>query len=490
MTFLRDAQSLIALLFGRAFAVAAGLLVSVVIGRTLGPDALGRWTLLVAAATMLHTLLLNWTHASTVRFGVEEWSAHHSLSQTLSARLPFLVGGGMAIGTLLWLQPFEWLERGFGLASGTAGVVGLYVGALWIVAECQATLQATGRIPLQAMVGVVASACMVGAVVLMGARNGSIPQFGIAVALALGLPWLTVWLAVLARAQTRLAAPPVADVRRHLLYAAPLSAGFAVGYLSDWGDHLLLGSFATTVDLGQFGLAYQVFVSIMAAHGLLSTVVLPRLINLEMRAPGTSQRYVAEAVPALLVAWALATQVAVVVLPGLLPVAAGSDFEAAAATLRLLGVVVPSAAVTSLYSVLFSVQGRLGRLVVYLALMTATNLCLSVLLIPSFGAAGAAAGTVASYLFGQIVYMTDQHWYLDMRLDRVLPVWLTAVFSGMLQAPPELPWLFRLASCGVGLTAIIVAARRFESVSPKLMDDCFGTRPGAAGNFVRRLLIA
>src|SRR6185369_5059449 len=123
-----------------------GLATTVLVGRLLGPEGLGQWTLIAAAGTLLHTTLINWTHPSTVRYGHEEWLRTRSLNRTLGMRLPLLISGLGCAVILVSLEPGRWLQRWFGVEPSAWWMVILFTLAVWLAAEAQATLQATERI--------------------------------------------------------------------------------------------------------------------------------------------------------------------------------------------------------------------------------------------------------------------------------------------------------------------------------------------------------
>src|SRR5687768_2933766 len=101
----RDLGTFVAFGAGRAVATLSTVVVAALIGRLFGPDVLGRWTLIVAAGVLLHTGLVNWTHASTVRFGREEWARAASLRHTIAARMPLLATSFVLAAMLVIANP-------------------------------------------------------------------------------------------------------------------------------------------------------------------------------------------------------------------------------------------------------------------------------------------------------------------------------------------------------------------------------------------------
>ena len=407
------------------------------VARLLGPDGVGQWMLLLAAGTLLHTALVNWTHSSTLRFGPEEWSRFGSLNRTLGARLPVLAVSVLAAALLLVMQPGDWARRAFSAEPSHWWMIALFALSTWLAAEAQATLQAAGRIVWQAVIapvlGVLA-ALAIGALFVFNERSLGAAVLAFTVIPATG--WGCAWVYVLARSNTRAGSLSVGDAARHLSYALPMLPTFAVGYLSDWGDHLLLSRLSSVTQVGLFGVSYQFMVAILAGNGVLATVLLPRLVAREVTQPGFTRTYVEAEAPAIFALWMIGTVWIVALLPVAVELLAGSRFEPSVGVLLVLLVSIPASVINSLYGVLFTFQERNGRVFLYVLFMALVNVAASAALIPSFGAVGAAAGTTLSYTLYQALYIWDQH-------RRMI-------------APPSSTWLLWGAGLMLGVSQLIV----------------------------------
>ncbi len=476
---------------GRAFVALGNLVVTVLVGRTLGPEGLGQWVLIVAAAAFLNTAFMNWAQAATVRFGAEEWSSRATLSTTLSARMPLLLMTAMVVTFLLLLQPFEWLTTVFGLPASSAALVGAYAASLWLASEAQSTLQATDRVRAQGILGPLAGAAAALGVWFANQFSGDrLSAVVLCVAAFTGVVWGVTWLHALRRSHAAFGRPSLITISRHVRYAAPLLAGFLIGYVSDWGDHLLLRHFVSVAQVGQFGIAYQVFLTLAAASGMLTTVLLPKLISSHAPSEHAERGFVEETAPTLFVMWGVAAALVVALVPPAMAWTMGSDFTSGIDALIVLCAVVPAQTITSLYTVLFSLQKRLSRVLVYGALMTAVNVAASLLLIPRLGSIGAAAATSASYGIVQIAYMLDQHRHLHVSTRRIMPVWLTLLSLGFLQVAFGVRIGPRLVWAGMTVLAVAWAARRSSAVSTRLVDHLFSGPLSPVAVLVRRTLVA
>ena len=476
---------------GKAVSMAATMLAPVLVGRHLGPEMLGRWTLLVAAGTLLHTALLNWTHASTIRYGREEWIASRSLNRTLGARLPLLAVGILAAAVVLMFEPGAWTQRWFGALPSDAWLIALAGISVWLAAEAQATLQASDRFVWQAAVAPIVAIVSIAA--LFAALSGGRGTLGLAVA-AFAIPpivgWFATWMFALAKSATRITALAPTDIWRHLRFAAPVMPTFALGYVSDWGDHVLLTRYASVAQVGQFGLAYQFMTATMAAGGVLVTMLLPRLIANELAQPGYMRTYAAREIPTLYSLWMIGTIWIVALLPFVVRQLSGPQFDESLRVLLALLIIVPASVVASLYTILFSVQERMAASLIYLLVMAATNLGISLVLIPSYGALGAAAGTVASYVVYQAAYVWDQHRALAVPAIKTWVLWITGLAIGIVQwwIGPSL--IARVVWALAATLAAVAVIRLAGAIDRGVIDRLFTNRlqPIAAG--INSLLVA
>jgi O-antigen/teichoic acid export membrane protein len=259
------------------------------------------------------------------------------------------------------------------------------------------------------------------------------------------------------------------DIARHVGYGLPLLFTFSVGYLSDWGDHLLLKAFSSVASVGLFGLAYQVFTTLLAANGMLVMVFLPRLIARQIRSGDTMVTYVDHVVPTVFTLWALGAIWVVAFIPTLLHPLAGSSFRYVLTPALVLCAVIPSSVVTSLYTVLFNLQQRMSRLFVYAVVMTVINLGLSFVLIPTYGIAGSAIATAVSFIFGQIAYVADQHQHLRLPGLRIWAIGSASLAAGVIQVALGQALAARTLWAVVSSAALIWTARRVVAVDPALL---------------------
>jgi O-antigen/teichoic acid export membrane protein len=479
--------TLVAIAGGKALAMACTIGAAIVVGRLLGAATLGKWTLLVAAGTLLHTFLVNWTHGATMRFGREEFVRTGTMRRTLTARLPLLVASVAAAAALLVWQPGGWLERWFAAAPSQAATVALLAVSVWIASEAQATLQATDRVIWQAVLAPLAGVASIVAV-LMAATVGplSLDRAAVAFALPSIVIWGIAWFLSLVRARARPGPMIRPDIWRSARYGLPMLPAFAVGYFSDWGGHLLLTQMGSLDEVGWFGLAFQFMTAMVAANGMLITVLLPRLIAHEVRHVGYMRTYIESEIPTLYALWMIGTIWSIALVPVIARIMVGAPFDASVGVLLVLLIAVPCSALNSLYVVLFNLQERTGRVLLYVTLMTGIGVGVSSMLIPSYGAFGAALGTVVSYLVYQAAYVWDQHRRFEVPAVRIWIISATGVALVTFQVFVGAGAVERVLWAGLSTIAMTAVIRVIGCIDADLVVRLFGSYMGPA-RFINRV---
>lgn len=442
----------------------------VLVGRLFGTAGLGRWTLIVAAGTLLHTAFINWTHSPTLRFGREEWVRSGTIAQTVRARLPLLALSVATAIAVLIVQPADWLARWFLLASRDWWLVGLYATGVWLAAEAQSVLQATDRFTQQAALAPLIGMSSIATV--LAAHALGLNSFSVAAAL-LALSPIIGWGLALAFNLVRLgvsgAGRPVVDAGQQLRYAWPLVPAFALGYISTWASPLMLSGMSSVDEVGLFGLAYPFLAATLSVNSVVATFGLPWLIRREVEAPGAMRIYVRSVVPTLFALWMVGTIWLVAVLPLSVALLTDREFQRSVALLPVLLTAVPASVVTSLYTGLFDLQGRLARLVIFMVPAIVVNAAACWLLIPGYGAAGAAVGSALSMMVGQALYIWDQHQQLQVSPASVWLLWLAGGIAGLSQLVVSTHPVSRIVWALVATAALSLVVRRAHCVDADLV---------------------
>ena len=490
----KDLRHYVTLAISSGLKVPLGIFYFGLLARALGPSGMGQWAMIGAMGTLLHSALLNWTQAPAVRFGREEWDRTHSLQSTWANRWPMLLIGAIAILALLVLNPLEWLKKLSNLPSTWWPLVLLYLIGLWLTAEVRSLLQTTGRMVWLAAVPLLVTAALTIFLLILPRlfSNDNTDAFLIVVNGTLVITmaiWGSVWLIEFRRTSAGWIRPQWDRIREFSIYAWPLLPAFFAGYLSDWGDHLLVQAYFSNQEVGLFQAAYQVYAATLSLLSPISTVVLPRLISKSMQDTETVIQYLTKIVPTIMSLWALAVFPLITILPTVFVWILGAKYAEATNVLIILITLIPGAVVTYLYSVLYSLQGRLGTAMVFNALVPAVDLSVSYFLLPRIGIIGAAFGTCLSFFVSQSLYMIDQHRYLKVTASKTWLLYGLLVFFGFAQALAGDGLIGRSIICIAVLALFIPLIRYRFLVDVHVLSGIFSGQLNKVGKILQRVLV-
>lgn len=472
-------KNFITLIISQGLRIPLSILSMALLGRLLGPDGMGRWAMVVATATLLYTVLLNWTQAPNVRFGCEEWEHKKTLSITWANRWPLLLIGFLIALFLLIFQPFGWLKHFSGNPSSWWIYVFFYFFGIWLMAESQNLLQIIGRMTYLAIVPVIAAGILVifFGIISLTIHNPVKLEFVMSGIISLSLLfWGFIWVTEFRRIKCEWKWPVIKRVKEIFIYAWPLFPGFFVGYISDWGDQLILQTFFSSHEVGLFQASYQTMLACLGLSTPMTTIFLPKLIAKGSRDINAVNRYINKVVPTIVTIWTTAMVLLITILPFIFLLVMGAKYVEATPILLVLSIAVPGAVILNLYTVLFSLQGRLVQSVVINAIMTAVNVLVSLVLIHFVGPLGAAYGSGISYLVSQLLYIFDQHYFLKTSNKKILLLFSFMLVFNIIQILLGTLMLARLIWCIIFMVIFIYLSKYFNIVDYEVLNDIFSGR--------------
>ena len=139
-------SQLITLTGGMLVRIPLSILSTSLLARALSPNGVGQWAMILAATTLLYFSLLKWIQGPNIRFGREEWTSRHSLSNTWVARWPLIFLGFGLSALLLIFQPFSFLESLFNLPTSWWPLILVFILGQWWLSEAQSLLRITDKI--------------------------------------------------------------------------------------------------------------------------------------------------------------------------------------------------------------------------------------------------------------------------------------------------------------------------------------------------------
>ena len=451
--------------------VPLALLVVSLLSRLVGPEGVGQWAMLLAVSTFFHSFLLNWTQAPAVRFGREEWLESKNLSKTWAARGPFVLSGLIFAFLFLALRPFSFFEQLTSLPSGWWVLSFLYLLGLWCLAEVQSLFTISEKFKPLAILPLLADVIFISFLFLLiyvpseKWNESAIP--GLATLTALF--WIGVWFKEFIITRSWGKQVSIKDSIRVLKFGWPMIPTFIVGYLSDWGDHFLLQHFHTAQQVAFFHAGYQVMIAMMALASPLMVIFLPKLIERKGKDLNAEKDYLRRIVPTVATLWLFAIIPGIAVVPWFFELVFGDEFLFALSTFYVLCAAIPGAVFASLCTVLFNVQGRLGRTGWYHALMFVSNISISIVLIPKWGSLGAAIGTSASYLLIQGLYIFDQYKYLNLPSTKPTLLFFVAYIYGVAQIISGGEFFVRLVVAVVTMVGLFLIAKKWKTCEGEII---------------------
>lgn len=400
------------LLVGKMLRAPLWLLISALLARVLGPEGLGSWSMILAAGMLMNQLLLHWTQSITQRFGRMEWLDSGSLNSILSARLPLLAAGALLAVILLFVNPFDWQQRFFGIDSGGTHVLPAML-VFWCMAETQSLQQVRERFAHLAWAPIAADLVLIGAIavlaltpILRGATFSEQLQLLLGAMAGGWLLWL-VWELRCAGFRPRLRSLDWSRLPSLMAFAIPLVPGFLVGYLAEWCDYFLIRHFHGEYEVGLFHPAYQYLLILIGLPTALVSVLLPRAVqHFEKQGAVAVDLLVTRDAPRFALAWGMLILIPLAVLPGIFLLLVGDEFIASASLLGIMLAVVPGAIAQHLFGIVYFLQGRLLiSTFVFFLVKLLVNAAISASLLPLIGVSGSAFGVVSSYMILQWLFV-------------------------------------------------------------------------------------
>lgn len=482
------------LLYSRGIRALISLLYMSLLARTLGPDDLGEWTMVMGAATLLHSLLLNWMHPATVRFGREEWSRTGSLAATWASRWPFLLLGFSCVGVFLLLIPFQWLPRLFHLNNEMTLVVFISMLGLWLSSEAQNMLQARGEFPRLGYLTVSAGLVSITILLLLMLDFIAVTSLYAIIITVQGLNalfWSGVLLRIWRGSSFHWQRPAPEHLQRNLLYAWPLIPGFLLGFISDWGDQLIIRYFLSSSEVGLFQSAYQLMLLFLGISSVISSILLPRLIDKSYISSDGAREFMVTSGPTIIALGLFPLILVITVVPYLFSLLMGAQFLDATNVFVILCMVIPSSLLSSFYGVFFNIQGRFWHSTVLLGgTKIVINIALSLLLVPVIGIMGSAVATVISYGALQYLYFRNQHRYYQVSHTKVSALFGIMVTFSLAQAIVGTAYLPRTVVCCVGLALLTLIVRKYCILDKNcVMTLCSGRLTGL-GRLILRVAVS
>ncbi len=367
--------------------------------RILGPEGYGTVALFMGVIQLLFIVGVKWSFPAILRFGREALIQEGAGGRVFWAWMPLFAGSLLVCSLILVL-----LSREAGqLVALHDSHPWLFIFFLSLTAMAMAAvqlLQMRGKMRVAAWVPVVGRTIFVGLLAAFALWGGwritptaviLLSAVALAAQAVLSLPYMG----------TQVVCPLRTDwglTRTMTRYSLPLILGFLGAYVSDWVDLFFLRLLRDHAEVGVYQVSYQAL--LFVAGGLVGINTLAFPVLTAWRAEGREDRvvrYVVRLIPQVGVLWGLYVLGIGIVQELLFSVLLGSEFTRTSHLFSFLLIGCAFQAITYLYSPLFLTHDIPGRGTSIVVLMAAVNVLGNFLLIPTFGAVGAAFATTASF---------------------------------------------------------------------------------------------
>jgi O-antigen/teichoic acid export membrane protein len=181
-----------------------------------------------------------------------------------------------------------------------------------------------------------------------------------------------------------------------------LMFGAAAAYFINWGDNLVLRVYVSMTDIGVYNFAYQIFKGVAMLMLIVSTYFLP-FVSQHIANPEKMRSYLFNKRPKILIVGVVCVALLYVAAPMLLRAVYGDLYSDSILPLRVLLLGSVLVLYVIFYETILYARKAYRFIQVINVVQLSVNLGLDILLVPRWGALGAAVGTVMGYLIRTVV---------------------------------------------------------------------------------------
>jgi O-antigen/teichoic acid export membrane protein len=443
---------------------ALSLLTVMIVTRTAGAETYGA-VVAILAASQVAQVFVNWSSASVVRFGVDEFVDTGTISRAFWIRfgITTLNTALVVVIAALW---FPLLAPLLKISPDVLWLVAahLVVTVYWV--HVQNGMQASKMLRPQGFLQMLERVTIFVSVAGLS-LSGKLAFASVALSYISAPAIMTViGLFTLRKQITKRFGFDWAFVKKLLLYSLPLLPFTFIGYFSgSYIDAIFIARFLSIHDLGVYYIATQISGILLQAPTLANTLLVPLFITLNKEDAGEKMNaYFSRLLPTLTLGWGLIGLFAAVAATIAIPMFFGSDFYPAVVPAWIL--LTSSALLIPVFCGYAAVTH--ARSVTYIAAITATvgastNIALNFLLIPLFGMEGCAWATVASYLTSVSVYALLLRTKVGVPLSWLLLAIVPSLTSAILYSWTKSAGWAVLASLGVLCLVILLKYNSIHS---------------------------
>jgi len=436
----------LSLLSSNLFLIPLGVLSAAMTTRILGTKGYGYlavFNLVIALAVMLTT---NWTAASLIRFGREEYDQYGKLNHTIWARSALLIPS-LIFGILVIYFFKDSITNYMEMPPWTIGLVIGSVLLMTIRSYLDYILQAIHRMKAYASIQIFfTSASILG---LFSIILGFLPKTYLSV-IVVGLIMnmgiiILLWLFLI---PSRVIFPVKTDrktVQEVFLFSYPVIVGNLGAYVVNWIDVMVIKYYLSLADVGSYQLAYNMFNILVGLIGSITILMTPVLISfLASKREDLILRYSTRLIPQGVLLWAIIIGIGLGTCPPIFRIIFGEEFGVSVLYFQFLALGLALNSLVSFHSSEITAYKLIKLGMMASVARALVNLICDFMLVPVIGPLGAAIATTSGMAVAAIIYLLICQRQLKenllWQLILVLPAFISLGVSRTLSGPGTPFW--------------------------------------------------
>jgi len=374
--------------------------------RILGTEGYGTIALYASMVSLAHLFTANWTVASVMRFGREEYDKRGGICQTFWARnlilIPCLLIGFLGI-TLFK----HWISQYIGMPNWAIGLLMASVSVSVTYNYLEYILQAIHKMRAYAALQVIGNILSIAGLSLLFFKviygdYLTVITVGILSMMAttlVGFSWVPKHLLFPFQLDRK-------TLRDIFLFSYPIILGSMASYVVAWVDIFFINHYFMKNVVGAYQLSYQIFTLVLGMVMTVTVVTAPILTS--FIANGQQElinRYASRLVPKGVLLWSVVIGVGLTISKPLFQFIFGEPFILSSVYFQYLVIGAAFNSLVCFHSGILTAY-KLTKYMVVVSVSTAVlNLFGDMLLIPRIGPAGAALSTVGAIGIHAIFYL-------------------------------------------------------------------------------------
>jgi len=436
----------LSLLSGNLLLIPLGIASVALMTRILGPEGFGYITIFNLVTTFAVMVTTNWTAASLMRFGREEYDQQGKLNRAFWARTIILTPC-LIIGFVIIYIGRSFISDYMKMPSWTVWLVMVSILVITIRTYFDYILQAIHHMKSYAAIQIFFTVgSFVGLTMIL---VGFFPKTYLTV-IIVGLITNAILVIFLSffLIPHRVLSPVKTDrrmLREVFSFSYPMMIGNLAAYVVNWVDVIVIKQCFSMADVGGYQLAYSMFNLLTGLLSSITILITPILVSfLAAKREDLVLRYSTRLVPQGLLLWTTLIGIVMSICPPIFRIVFGEGFGVSTIYFQFLAIGLVISGLINFYSGEITAYKLIKLGVIASVARGVVNLIGDVLLVPKMGPLGAALSTTGGIIVAALCYLLICQrqlqekilWQFILVLPALLSLGINRILSG-----PETPVL-------------------------------------------------